>query len=136
MTSNIKIEDRIASKLKSEEFGQFFSDEDIYDLTKRAIDIAFFQNRPGDHYNSGPKPPLIVEYAQQNLKAIMAEQVKKVIVEKIAAEPDTLNEIMAEVIKASLADLALEAFKTAMRTQFDNMQFSIQENIRQMFTAR
>lgn len=130
MITNQTVTDRIAEKLQSTEFGQWFGEDDLLALTREAITKAFFTERPGD-YNRGPTPPAIVQFAQKHV----TEHVDKIVREQVAAyikeNPEFVTEAIEKAISVGIEQIILRTVVNVITGSAQDFSYQIQNNIRQ-----
>ena len=137
MTSNMKIEDRIAEKLKSEEFGKWFGEEDLHDLVKEGIERAFFKPRTvQDGYTTKVIQPAIVEAASQHLKTVIAAEAKIILQKRFEEDPELLASTFAKIAEKATADIILDVLKGAIQNSFTGLRFDIETGIRNSLGIR
>lgn len=130
MITNQTVTDRIAEKLQSTEFGQWFGEDDLLALTREAITKAFFTEIPGD-YNRGPTPPAIVQFAQKHV----TEHVDKIVREQVAAyikeNPEFVTEAIEKAISVGIEQIILRTVVNVITGSAQNFSYQIQNNIRE-----
>jgi len=108
MSNNMPLEARVAERIKNSELGQFFTDDDLTDIVRRAIQEAFFKPRPDPktansyHYQDRKElPPLVVEVAIATFKEKFAALAGP-MVEELFAMPE-FREQAAKTIFSTIA---------------------------------
>lgn len=135
-TSNMKVEDRLADKLKSSEFGAWFGEEDLHELVAKALDKAFFQpvkNPKYDYYSRGKEPEMlpgaIIQMAAEHLKArfeqIIIEQMRERMKE---FEPDILL-MIERTLAEGLDKIVVRALSGAIASAFINQDMNLTARI-------
>lgn len=130
MITNQTVTDRIAEKLQSTEFGQWFGEDDLLALTREAITKAFFTGKPGE-YNRDPTPPAIVQFAQKHV----TEYVDKIVREQVAAyikeNPEFVAAAIEKAISVGIDQIILRTVVNVITGSAHDFSYQIQNNIRQ-----
>jgi hypothetical protein len=132
--TNMRVEDRLAERLKGADFAQWFGEDDIRDLVAKALDKAFFNERPNPNggYNAPARvPPLLVEVAQTHLRekidTYAAEHIKKLF----ADDPVLIERVLAAAVDKTLEDVVTKAIANLIGFVIAGQDFNMQERIRQ-----
>jgi hypothetical protein len=114
-TSNITTADRLAEKLKTGPMSDFFTEDDLLDICKKAIEKAFFTDIPGS-YDKPAKPAEIVKIADEAMRA----KVKEFVDEKFSqiVDDEKFQEKMGAFMVASLGGVLMDSLKQSWSKQF------------------
>lgn len=134
---NMKVEDRLAEKLKSADFGGWFGEDDLRELVIKALDIAFFQpvtTQKG--YNTSTELPLVARIATEALNEKLNTLVLKALADRLAQDPSILEGVLAKVAERSFEDLLLKAIMRGLSGLFAQQEWQFQDRLRQALTPR
>lgn len=134
--SNMTVEDRLAEKLKSADFAGWFGEDDIRDLVAKALTRAFFTERPGPHYNSPNKPPLVVEMAAQHAFAAVDALVEEAVKKMLAENPAMLADVVKQAADQALVDVVQRAFAKMIASVLSTHTWEMETRLRSMITGQ
>jgi hypothetical protein len=114
-TSNMTTVDRLAEKLKTGPMSDFFTEDDLLDICKKAIEKAFFTTIPGS-YNQPTQRAEIVTIADEAMRA----KVKQFVDEKFSqiVDDEKFQEKMGALMVASLGAVLMDSLKQSWSRQF------------------
>jgi len=119
--SNIRMEDRIADRLKNEGLGSLIGEDDLLELTTRAVEIAFLKDRTeGTGYNEKKIPApiftIIQPYLDEYLKTVAQDFVDKQF--KAVTESDEFQNMMGSLMVSALGATLNDLLKQSWNSQF------------------
>lgn len=107
------VADKLAERIKSSELGALIDGEDLDRIARDAIERAFFQQRyTGNSYNRQELPPLLVEMAQEQFRATIAERLKPVIDDLL--KNDQFTTMLLQAISANIPLAARDCAQSIM----------------------
>jgi hypothetical protein len=116
MSNNMNIVDKLTAKIKSSEFGELISDEDIYEMVKTSINRVFFTTETtGSGYNRRDVPPLLDRTIQELLEEKVKEQVGKWFTENSDKVLERFKIVFDQGIEKYAEILAAEKTKNTLR---------------------
>lgn len=134
--TNMTVEDRLAEKLKSAEFAQWFGEDDLRELVAKALDRAFIKPRiVHDGYRSQERPALLVEVASEHVKQQIDALVLKAISEELTKEPDRLETLVADALKDGIEALVLRAIAKGVSHALISGEMNVQARIADMIRS-
>lgn len=108
--------ERVADKIQSSEIGIFFTDDDLTDVVKQAIEIGFFKDRtkpdPNRSYGTVTLPPLVVEMAREAFKENFEAKLKP-IMDELFKNEEFLGDL-GKLIMQSLLLIGPEAVRNSV----------------------
>lgn len=113
--SNMTTADRLAEKLKTGPMSDFFTEDDLLDLCKKAIEKAFFTNIT-DAYSRKTELAPIVKLAEEAMKT----KVKEFVDEKFSQiiNDEKFQEKMGQLMIASLGGVLMDSLRDNWTKQF------------------
>jgi hypothetical protein len=130
--SNSTVVDRIAEKLKADSAGAFFSEEDLYDLTKQALAVAFFtpfSERVG--YETVTHPSRLVKIAQDQFDKHMQKAAADLFKEWVLENPEKVEKILEAAIKRQPEQIILSAITALFQQNSFSIQNQVMNSVRQ-----
>ena len=133
-SANMTPEEKLAQKLKTDNIGSLMDDDMLSDLSKKAIELAFFQPRVVkgcSSWDDEKLPPLIVTLATEAFK----DKIKSVatpIIEELA-KTDEFKQLLGQAILTQIPLVArqhaVEATSTALMGYTEALMNQLQRTI-------
>lgn len=135
MSTNMTVEDRLAEKLKSAEFAQWFGEDDLRELVEKALNKAFLQpSHVTENYRSVERPARVVAFAEEHVRAKLDAIVLKAVSDKLAEAPEVIDQIVEKALAEGLETIVLRAVSKAIVGALGisemNMQMRLVEMLR------
>lgn len=131
--SNMTVEDRLAEKLKSAEFAQWFGEDDLRELVAKALDKAFISpRRVQDGYTTKERPALLIEVATEHVKERVDALVLKAVADELAKDPARLDRLIKEALKDGIEALVLRAIGRGVASALSMGEMNVQSRISDM----
>lgn len=121
-------QERLYEKIRTD-IGSLMSDVDIKKLVDTAMERVFFTpevKKDQWGHQTSVKPPKIEQLIQELLEPAL----RKAISEWLNTHPDVLTQALDKALAGGLATATLRALDSMMQTQFTQLQYDVQEALR------
>lgn len=133
--TNINLVAVLADRIKASELGQLVKEDDLYEITKQAIEKAFFEDRivPKDQWSTKKLPPLIVEITVEHIR----NDVHLIAKDWFARQPEEWNAKVRDAVARELNAMRAEEIgkviaKEILGTAIETLTRDIQNRVAQL----